>query len=80
MNLFHKTFFLILSLREGLSKGTLKTTIEVAIFELCNFSTIHSPGRGLRPLQPPGHYQQLPARNELRRRKENNFFPSLTKF
>ena len=39
-----------------------------------------APGRGLRPLQPPGHYQQLPARNELRRRKENNFFPSLTKF
>ena len=35
---------LTLSVRGGLSKGTLKTTIEVATFDLCNFSTIHSHG------------------------------------
>ena len=35
---------LTLSLLGGQSKETLKTTIEVATFELCNFSTIHSHG------------------------------------
>ena len=35
---------LTLSLRGGLSKRTLKTTIEVATFELCSFSTIYSRG------------------------------------
>ena len=35
---------LTLSLRGGLSNGTLKTTIEVATLELCNFSTIHCHG------------------------------------
>ena len=34
--------FKTLPLLEGLSKETFKTTIEVATFELCNFSTIHS--------------------------------------
>ena len=33
------------------------------------------PGRRLCPLQLPGRWRQLPARNELRRRKEINFFP-----
>ena len=36
-------------------------------------------GRRLCPLQPPGRCWQLPARNELRR-KRKWFFPSFTKF
>ena len=35
---------LTLSLPGGLSKETFTTTIEVATFQLCNFSTIHSHG------------------------------------
>ena len=38
------------------------------------------PGRGRCPLQPPDRCVRLPARNELRRRKEIYFFPSSTKF
>ena len=41
-----------LSLLGGLSKETFKTTIEVATFELCNFSTIHSHGSILGSFKP----------------------------
>ena len=41
------TLMITLSVRGRLSKGTLKTTIEVATLELCNFSTQHSHGSTL---------------------------------
>ena len=83
--------FLTLSVR-----GTLKTTIEVATLELCNFSTIHSHASILgsfesqkpqfsfsRPeISPttPGPLSAAPRPEWVKEKKGKQFFPSLTKF